>query len=104
MTRKWTGTVYTSSAAVEITPPLPRHMRPSAKLPSELISAANAIVVAPMKKLLPNWSQKSLRYQYPFEEHPGEGLERRVRRPEVAGEFGIAFGVEGDQQHVVERE
>jgi len=74
MTRKYTGTVYMSSAAVEITPPLPRHMRPSAKLPSELISAVNAIVMAPMKKLLPNWSQKSFRYQYPSKNTPAKAL------------------------------
>src|SRR4029453_14342646 len=74
MTRKYTGTVYMSSAAVEIAPPLPRHIRPSAKLPSELISAVNAIVMAPMKKLLPNWGQKSFSDQYPAKNPAAKAL------------------------------
>ena len=60
--------------------------------------------MAPMKKLLPNWGQKILKVPVAFGEHPDERLERRVRRPDVAGEFGIAFGIEGDQQQVVNRQ
>jgi hypothetical protein len=77
-------------------------MRLNAKLASDPVSTVRAIVIRPMKKLLPNWRQKSSTSQYPWVNDGLKAVEGWVRRPDEALELYIAFiAIERDQQHVV---
>src|SRR2546427_5665092 len=66
MTRKEAGTAYVSSGTLTSSPTWLERIRPNAKLASDPISTVRNIVIRPMKKLLPNWRQKSSTSQYPW--------------------------------------
>src|SRR5438094_2588763 len=66
MTRNDAGTAYVKRGALTKSQCLLTCMRPNAKLASDPISTVRTIVIRPMKKLLPNWCQKSSTSQYPW--------------------------------------
>ena len=66
MTRKDAGTAYVRSGALRSSHRLLKRIRLNAKLASDPISTVRTIVIRPMKKLLPNWRQKSSTSQYPW--------------------------------------
>src|SRR6266496_5540693 len=68
MIRKDAGTAYVRSGALTSSQPLLKRIRPNAKLASDPISTVRNIVIRPMKKLLPNWCQKS-------SERPGQNVD-----------------------------
>ena len=102
MTRKDAGTTYVRSGALTSSDPLLKRMRPNEKLASDPMSTVRNIVIRPMKKLLPNWCQKSSTQPVSLGQDDLKAVERRVRRPDEALELYITFvAVERDQQHVV---
>ena len=66
MTRKDAGTAYVRSGALTNSRLLLTCIRPNAKLASEPMATVRTIVIRPMKKLLPNWCQKSSSNQWPW--------------------------------------
>src|SRR5207253_11515556 len=66
MTRKEAGTAYVSSGTLTSSPTWLERIRANAKLASDPITTVRTIVIRPMKKLLPNWCQKSSTSQYPW--------------------------------------
>ena len=66
MTRNDAGIAYVRSGALTSSHPSLKRIRLNAKPASDPISTVRNIVIRPMKKLFPNWRQKSSTSQYPW--------------------------------------
>ena len=85
--------------------PLLSRNRVTAKLASEPISTVKTIVSRPMIKAVAELVPEIFEISGLLRHDRAEAVERRLRRPDIAVELDLPlFGIERDQEHVVDRQ